>query len=215
MAFNIPDGEMPKLERIATLTEKVFQEMLSELRSAKPAITLNKFARSLQKVKSNDARKVLSVIGSLYLFKDKGLTSEEVASGVAETAAEENPTRINARAAETLRTRIKALLDLDKSVGITSKANDVLTEHQRTFCEARVLSDVRPIFPADLKSPQGAVIVHTLKIEYHENGDHKEFYVALDTNDIEALKDVVLRAEEKSAVLEKFIQQSKIPYIKV
>jgi hypothetical protein len=51
------------------------------------------------------------------------------------------------------------------------------------------------------EEPYGAVIVHLLKLSYHEDGDHKEFFVALDDADLKHLKEVIERAERKAKTL--------------
>jgi hypothetical protein len=56
-----------------------------------------------------------------------------------------------------------------------------------------------------------------LQIGFHEGGtkEHKEFYVALDTDDIQALKEVINRAERKTIALQTIIKSSKLPYLEV
>jgi hypothetical protein len=56
-------------------------------------------------------------------------------------------------------------LALDDTVGTAAKAGPVLTEHERIFEDARILTDVRPIFHPDLsEKPNAAVIVHMLRL---------------------------------------------------
>ncbi len=59
------------------------------------------------------------------------------------------------------------------------------------------------------------VMVHTLKIEYRHAYEPKAFYVAMDTVDIRALREVLERAEAKSASIEIMLQASNIPYLGV
>ena len=105
----------------------------------------------------------------------------------------------------------------DKTVAITAKAVDVITEHKHTYCTARILSDIRPIFSRKAESAEAAVIVHNLQIGYHDggSGEHKEFYVTLDTDDIIALKDGLKRADKKTLVLESILKHSSVQYLKV
>jgi hypothetical protein len=58
--------------------------------------------------------------------------------------------------------------------------------------------------------PYGAVVIHTLKLSYHEEGDHKDFLVALDDDDIKALRAVLDRAEAKARFLRKQLKDTHV-----
>jgi hypothetical protein len=88
---------------------------------------------------------------------------------------------------------------------IVTKAHDLATEGERIFCHARMLTDLRPVFGANIKDgPRAMVVMHTFKLAYHEQGsrkDHGEFYVTLDAEDLQKLKDIIERAEAKAKTL--------------
>lgn len=69
-----------------------------------------------------------------------------------------------------------------------------------TFCRARTISEVRPVFTeGDALKPEAAIIVHQLNIVFHSGPklDENEFFVTLDSEDLIALKNVVDRALRK------------------
>ena len=81
---------------------------------------------------------------------------------------------------------------------------DVATDDERIFCHARILTDMRPVFGSEIESgPAGMVIVHLMKIAFHDatSKDHKEFYVSLDSDDLQTLKKIAERAEVKASTL--------------
>ena len=92
-----------------------------------------------------------------------------------------------------------------------------MTENDRIFCGARILSDIRPVFTDSLESASAAVIIHNLQIGFHDSGTgvHKEFYVALDNQDIQKLKEIILRAEKKTQALKAILNKSSVPYLEV
>jgi hypothetical protein len=51
-----------------------------------------------------------------------------------------------------------------------------------------------------------------LRIGYHQDGEHTEFSVAMNTDDVRATLKAMERAERKAATLKSFIQKSGIPY---
>ena len=90
-----------------------------------------------------------------------------------------------------------------------------MTEHAHVFCNARILSDIRPVFAESADSASAAVVIHNLQIGFHEGGTgpHKEFYVALDTGDLRKLKELIVRAEKKDIALQTMLKSSNVPYL--
>ncbi len=87
---------------------------------------------------------------------------------------------------------------------LTAKAQDLQTDDERTFCRARILTDLRPVFGTNIEDgPKGMVIIHLLKLGFHQASErhHDEFYVALDADDLQTLKKVVERAQSKAKIL--------------
>jgi len=54
-----------------------------------------------------------------------------------------------------------------------------------------------------------------LKLAYHEGDDSKEFFVALDTEDLRHLRDLIDRAITKESFLKKFVKPSGVPLITI
>ncbi|MCL5097631.1 MAG: hypothetical protein M1608_08905 [Candidatus Omnitrophica bacterium] len=110
--------------------------------------------------------------------------------------------------------RLLILLSFEKSLGVTSKTFDVMTERERILCESRILTDIRPVFGKPSDRPTAAIIVHNLKIIYHQDGEHHEFYVALDGEDIRTLKGVLERAEKKEQSLQSLMGETGVSCLK-
>ena len=85
---------------------------------------------------------------------------------------------------EQFKEKLRTLLG-SEFFSIVAKAYDLATE-ERTFCSARILTDLRPVFGARVEDgPQAMVVLHTLKLVYHEGSKrHEEFFVALDGDDL-------------------------------
>ena len=115
--------------------------------------------------------------------------------------------------AAVLRGRLTRLLDV-KSLDVLSKAYAVQREQPYLYCEGRILSDIRPVFSDDVKKkPIGVVLSHTLKIVYHQDNKHREFFVALDRADLNELKDIVDRAQEKNSSIETLMKATGLPIL--
>jgi len=114
---------------------------------------------------------------------------------------------------EALRDRLASLLSL-RCFDIGGKALDLLFETERHLSDTRIISDLRPVFAETASDvPQTSLLVHTLKIEYHEGDDHGQFFASLDMADLRKLRDVVERAMEKDATLRKALGGAGIQII--
>lgn len=97
------------------------------------------------------------------------------------------------------------------AVAVASKVEQVKSDYAKTFYAAKILTDIRPVFAKPDQLPVGAAINHTLRIEYHEEGEHKEFYVALDAEDLQKLRAVLQRAEVKASSLKALLKATSLP----
>jgi len=94
------------------------------------------------------------------------------------------------------------VLSAENPLGITTKAIDVLTEHEHVFQYARIVTDVRPIFTNNAQEkPAAAVVVHMLNLFFNDMGQKRQLCVALDSNDLSLLKQIIERAELKEKTI--------------
>jgi hypothetical protein len=105
--------------------------------------------------------------------------------------------------------RITRLLSID-ALAMASKAETLRDDHDKSFHDAKILTDIRPLFTKPDEKPLGAAITHMLKIEYHQEGEHKILYMYLDADDLELLKKVVQRAETKASSLQALIKSANL-----
>lgn len=110
-------------------------------------------------------------------------------------------------------TRRLARLVEAKAIATTARAADLQGDHERLFHDARVLSDIRPVFDLDLTGPPtGAVVNQELKIEYFEGDALKQIFIALDRQDLDRLKELVDRAIIKTDAIQALLRQAGMTY---
>ena len=102
-----------------------------------------------------------------------------------------------------LRGFLMSALSTERAIGTAAKAGPVQTDHDRIFCGAKILTDLRPIYHFDIsEKPSAATIVHMLKITHRDHYGHKyDSFFALDGNDLAAIKRIIERAAEKEQTL--------------
>lgn len=112
--------------------------------------------------------------------------------------------------------KLNALLAAGDSIELIAKVFDIITEYRNVYCapETRIVTDIRPIFTDDVsKGPAAAAIIHNLKICYRRNGERDEFYVAIDEDELNHLREVLDRAEAKADLLREAIGLTKMRYV--
>jgi hypothetical protein len=85
---------------------------------------------------------------------------------------------------------------------ITAKARGVLYDTGKTFQNARVLTDLRPIFDEEAVEISGAVVIHNLRIRYFEDSRMRDVYFSLEPAEVKSLLEVLQRALKKGTLLE-------------
>jgi len=110
-----------------------------------------------------------------------------------------------------LRDRFKKLLGIE-NISLLSKAIRLQRDGEKLYCDAKILSDIRPVFHDDATTkPAGAVVTHTLRLGYHERGQHKEFFMVLENIDLANLALTLERAHTKGETLRKMMEEVGLP----
>lgn len=106
--------------------------------------------------------------------------------------------------------RLARLLDM-ASIATVASALDVVGEGERIFGSARILTDIRPVFgPEPEQRPRAAIIVNTLKIDCFTAQGTEEFFVVLEADDLDSLKEVVDRAITKTQTVRGLLRDAQI-----
>lgn len=219
-SIKIPEEAISDLRIIAEIDDALFASLLSVFRETAPTLRRRQFedavATKVAHVSRADLHAVLTTVFFLYSLRERGnFSAETISEAVIASLSEDRTQDFSPEHVTRLQAHLQALLSLDKSLGVTAKALDVLTEHEKTFCKARILSDIRPVFSVNTKEASAAVIVHNLQLGFHKNGEHEDIYIALDTEDVQKLREVLERAEEKAVALKALVTKAELPYLEV
>lgn len=215
--LNIPERFRAGLSKIRELDETSVQQIRVALEQPVPGFSSDEDAKlpnrpsdipvtalaSMSSVTDRaDLRPIAEAVAGLYAAKaSRDIGVEEFADQVCDAmeSLDSEESRLPRAERDQFRKKLLTLLDADV-FAVVSKAFDLATDDERTFCHARILTDLRPVFGTRIEEgPKGMVVVHLLKIDYHQgNPAHHQFYVALDVDDLQALRKVIDRAEAKA-----------------
>jgi hypothetical protein len=212
--LKIPEPYRPGVSVLANLPESSYKAILEALSRSPSSFTRNRelvawIASEVKDTPALDLAKLVDTLTSLYRLRLRrpGTSIQTLADDVTVAARDIPNFKVPEGVAFT--ERLAALLALNSLNTIALKAKELQLESERTFCEARIITDVRPVFGENVDDSPSMIIVHTLKLGFHESG-HKDIYVALDAADIASLKKTLERAEDKARKLKALLDATGI-----
>jgi hypothetical protein len=216
-SVHVPQDAIPVLKRLAELDEPRAEALVEAMSSgsAHERASLENAAEAVlgDGWTRNDVKSLVSnLISMSMLGTSHGFNTTELAKALARKATE-GPRKAEAESLDPsnrdiLSARLAALLEAPDLVAF-SKAVDIFTESDRSLHLSRILTDIRPVFGSG-SSPEllGALIVHSLKLDYHHSGRLQTVTFALDAIDLAELKQAIARAEEKARTLAAMLDET-------
>jgi len=220
--LNIPERYRSSLSSIRSLSEQDVQEIRSILDQVAPAqsqrsdsdieistdprATLTAVTTTASRAHITNFKQILEVLVTLYEIKSQRDTTtvEEFVDAVCDAMEGlDSEVRLPHEQRADFAGKLLTLLNAEV-FALVAKTHDLATEDERTFCHARILTDLRPVFGPNIEEgPKAMLAMHTLKLAYHEQDSqkHRSFYVSLGAEDLQALKKIIQRAEDKAKTL--------------
>lgn len=217
MAINVPASQVPLFQKLLELPDQKIDLFLALLSKAGPKFNVFDLASEVSGplgIPEDSTVGIFRILAGLYMTRKLEPVEEFVDRDVFTALKKANtfaPDGVDAQWKK-LRKFLVTALSLERTVGTTVKAGPVLTQHERIFNDARIMTDLRPIFHLDVsEKPDAAVIIHMLKIN-HRNiaGQQSNEFFALDSNDLIVLRAVVDRAMKKERALKDLMRDSSL-----
>ena len=150
--------------------------------------------RTIDDIIKNEIGDAAGEIVSRFLFGIAGplrrdiATAEDMLKGIAkaiETSFKDDRRFTNWATCQPILLRLLKL----PSVSLAAKALDISYDFERVYASARFLTSVRPVYTESRDDIVGATVVQTLRLDYvSSNGDETSISVAIDLDDIKALR---------------------------
>ncbi len=214
---SIPGPYRPGFAKIKVLSSADFESLVKALEMATPAGGLKGLTSSVVQhvltLKRDDIEDILRTLFSLsVLVTDEDTPLSENISRISNAMQATGAPELSLTEEQRVEfeNKLQRLLVI-RCVALTSKVRRLELEYPKTFHEAIILTDIRPVFEKPEERPVGCAISHTLRITYHEDGEHKEFHVVFDTDDLEKLKKALQRAEVKASSLRSLLKAVDLP----
>ena len=210
--LTIPEPFRPAIAKLAALSEEDIQGLADALRRSSPVLNpaalLEGIAQDAKGISEKDLKEILTALIALYDVRTThNIPLAQFVADLCEVM--QRSKMLSAADCDGLKPRLSVLLELE-SLRIAAKAAAVQREQQRLFVDARVLTDIRPIFADDTEPPLAAVLNHSLKLSYFEDGETHDFFVVLDDEDLGKLQKTITRAQSKSKALGPVLARAQI-----
>lgn len=205
--YRIPENFIAAYDLINELSDDAVSILSKELEKVKVGANTDEISSLLKEPLKKDLpiselQVIVEAVFSIYslINRDKQNNLDDILGDLVESFIETKEG--NDYNSEKLKINLHKLIKRGSHLDLTHKTFDLLSEYDKIYIDSRVISDIRIIFGNDIKeTEQEAAIVHQLRIEYHEKGDIKNLFFALDSNDLENLKINIERAQEKDQLI--------------
>ncbi len=217
--LRIPPRRAAALASLSTMDDGLVDSVAAILTDAPPSVDGDALADLVasriehDKVAAAEAIELLLSLTALRLRLDVDppQLTETIIQAIEEADAGEFS--LTEKHKQALAGRLNTLLGIESLI-YAVKAADIIPAHEYTFAHARIITDVRPVFGSDVTSrPKAAAIIHTLQLTCHYGEQIKDFYLALDADDLALLKGVLHRAELKAQTLRAVLSDGGIASI--
>lgn len=213
--YTVPPRYVEGFKQLGNLDEDSFERLATAVEAAQPRLNAHTTWHDISERSglSFDAidNMLEGVLTAAALGSRDGLAPESNADALQVEGLEGD--------LSAFRGRVTRLLRAD-AIRITVRALDLAVSDDRVVLRSRVLTDVRPVFPAehtdsDSLTPLATLIRHSLRLEYLEDGETRTFVASLDRIDMEKLKAALDRAAKKERGLVELINAAGVRYLDV
>lgn len=214
LTLQIPSQYERAVKELLDLPKESRHSLLEALKSAPPALLIGDLSTQVAqktKLKPDLTKRIVRMLASLHSTRGEQSSDELSDNLVQAILTLDKDLAPQGSTWDEFKDFITSVLDLEQSLGVTSKAIGIMTAHPKVFIQSKVLTDFRPVFERDVeKGPAAAVIVHTIQITYAEDDQKKYLYVAMDDDDLKSMRLTLTRALQKATALKAMAKRTGI-----
>jgi len=214
-SIKIPKDREQCFEKLVKLSDNEIESFINAIHEIEIADSLSKLAEKINDITNlpyNDVRDIIKILLELYSLQYfRSIPIEQITESLCiylKQLGNEELYPIN-NDWDKFKKNLLEILSQDNAITITAKAKIISNDYEKVLCNSKIYTDIRPIFTSDLEKDKPiASILHTIKIVYHKNAEHKELSIVLDSNNLQNLKKQIQRAENKEKNLINILQDS-------
>ncbi|MBD2133420.1 hypothetical protein H6F47_13520 [Sphaerospermopsis sp. FACHB-1094] len=215
--LRIPQQYQSGINLIIKIDEILFDKLLNVITEVHPFVNIDslvlEISPKIEEIDIDALEDIIRAIRSIYSLRiQENLKNSEIIAGLSNSLSRDD-TFLPEELAR-FEQRINKILAVDGSISISSKAIGLLQEYDSIFLSSRIVTDIRPVFKTETKEGvAGALVVHTLRIAYQDASGAKEFYVALDSNDVKKLQEQLSQSLIEADIVQSMLNKAGVTYL--
>lgn len=215
--LSIPERHRVGVAQLASLSPDAFSDFLVATEKGLHADNSSDLAAQLEKEVESlrgfpNLSEVIAAVGSMQsIFHGSHVSSEAFSTDVADALRTGAPNLAKNVDLKILRERVIKISEAKRIEIAEQKIRDIQGEVEKSYCCGRIMTDVRAAFADDPSIlPTAMTIIHTLRLGYiNDAGEHREFYLALDNDDLSEIQELIVRAQTKSKTLQALLAKTE------
>lgn len=208
--YAIPGRYLEGFKRLASMSDDEFERLAKAAADASPSLSLHGLYHDVAEragLPYEEANELLEAVFSAgsIAWRDS-LSAAELSADLASDQLEQP--------VERFQERLRRLL-VTPAIAVTVRAVQLIADEHLTV-GSRVITDVRAVFPEDADEdfrPKAALVLHSLRLDYLEHGEHRTFVTYLDKSDIVKLRRALDRADRKAKSLEEALRAAGVEHL--
>ena len=207
--YKIPVQDIPVFELIWSSPNEYIESINKGIKSLPHSMIPSKMVESIASeinVDGDDLGDILKIIYSLSLLrKEDDLDKESVIEAIVESLKEtDNLFFKEITEWDSLKEKLLSLMQFEDVVSLGFKALLLSMDFDKLYVDSKIITEIRPVFEDNSElGLANSIITHSLKIEYHFSDDtHQKIFITLDSENLQELKQQIVRAEKKEQQLE-------------
>ena len=213
--FSIPQQELPSFKFFAQTSSDILYKLIEALNTQHPSLDINKLSAAVASVSGIEQSVVKELLPLIWRWtmvqRRLDMSTEDfVASLTAglNSLSDRDWSKEDRIGWANVSSHLQKLLSSDTAIKYSAKASGLLLDQQLVLCSSRVITDMRTVFDDSAQEIKGIIPYHTLVLRCHKGSDNHNIYIALDSNDLIALREQIERAEKKEKLLHNTLEKA-------
>ena len=198
--------DFARITKLGSDTIAAITNDLSSASSSKALLTRNSFVDLLgERLDTADASRFAHHTLSMATGRQARSTSAiEFIDALTPEVGDHDWTQADNDAWQSIKADLASLIESD-ALTCLQKSLELAYEYDNLLTGSRIITDIRPIFDGDHTEIVGSVVTHTLRLQYHSEGEEFEMGLAVDSSDIRELMDACRDATKKADIAKKLM----------
>jgi|TARA_R110000868_G_scaffold234786_1_gene488454 hypothetical protein len=199
MNFSLPDEAFEDFSSLQKISEQQLRDFLRSLREIKKTILSTSELQSVARKAMGQQVPVGALTRFLFFVVQLSRTSKEAPSKIVKQVSDGYFVWSKAETAEDRPELLKVIADLSESQHVLacSKAITLSYASDHIYQGASIICDIRPVYNDDGEGVLGFISIQDLHVDFYRSGRRHHLVLAMDRNDVTALKETCERALKK------------------